>query len=583
MPNPPQYKSVLDVKYGVDPGLDALLLHFMTENNLEYTIDPQKNATPEQIRFIVASVNGTFYAPCSDWMFFQLLKSGLPRQLLDEYLGQWKGLVGLVRAFVPDPYLRRRIIYLCRYKFQLALASPILIPSRLLKKMMTIFMTQSGLDDPYRERRRLLNRKAGDFIAGSFFDRAINACPVSSLECGRMDELRSEMDLLQVRRLMSLATMPELWDLDAPSPAEAEIERGLAAQSLEFGPVREALGPKSGLLKILYLPHRSGGIMFDLEIIKVLLRQGHSVILVLKEGFYFDSQTIWDVEHDPLLAEALKEARFINELRISKNELLRTMREKRFVVISDGTRERINLFRTSVTFARAWKESDLIIVKGEAHYRRFIQTSHVFTRDVLCFFRDVRGHLHIHFKPKAEWSRKFGEEYILVKAERIISEMRRARAAGKRVMFYSGIIGSIPGQVDLAIDIMNAFIKYLRSRLEGVYIINPAEHFEEGMDADDLMFMWERVQRSGFLDIWRFQSVTDIEKSFEVLGRMVPPIWAGKDATYSTGCTKEMNIALDVQRRQPELQIIGPNPEKFFRRREYGVGKFCDVAIDECT
>jgi hypothetical protein len=62
----------------------------------------------------------------------------------------------------------------------------------------------------------------------------------------------------------------------------------------------------------------------------------------------------------------------------------------------------------------------------------------------------------------------------------------------------------------------------------------------------------------------------------------VPPVWAGKDATYSTGCTKEMHIALDVQRRQPELQIIGPSPEKFFRRREYGVGKFCDVAIDKC-
>jgi hypothetical protein len=67
------------------------------------------------------------------------------------------------------------------------------------------------------------------------------------------------------------------------------------------------------------------------------------------------------------------------------------------------------------------------------------------------------------------------------------------------------------------------------------------------------------------------------------MGLKVPPVWAGKDATYSTGCTKEMHIALDVQRQHPELQIIGPDPEKFFRRREYGVGKFCDVAIDECA
>jgi hypothetical protein len=41
-----------------------------------------------------------------------------------------------------------------------------------------------------------------------------------------------------------------------------------------------------------------------------------------------------------------------------------------------------------------------------------------------------------------------------------------------------------------------------------------------------------------------------------------------------------MHIALSMQARQPEMQIIGPDPEKFFRRREYGVGKFCDAGID---
>jgi hypothetical protein len=146
-------------------------------------------------------------------------------------------------------------------------------------------------------------------------------------------------------------------------------------------------------------------------------------------------------------------------------------------------------------------------------------------------------------------------------------------------MFYSAIIGSIPGQTKKAIAVVNAFVVHLRERLSGTIIINPAEHFEEGMDADDLMFMWERVQRSGLLDVWRFQSHSDIEKSFELLGEAVPPAWAGKDATFSTGCTKEMHIALSMQSKQPELQIIGPEPEKFFRRREYGVGKFCDAAI----
>jgi hypothetical protein len=160
--------------------------------------------------------------------------------------------------------------------------------------------------------------------------------------------------------------------------------------------------------------------------------------------------------------------------------------------------------------------------------------------------------------------------------------MRVARAQGRTVMFYSGIIGSVPGQTKAAIEVITTYVTHLRNQLDEAYIINPGEHFEEGMDADDLMFMWEKVQRSGYINVWRFQTYFDIEKSFELMGRKVPPVWTGKDATYSTGCTKEMHIALDVQKAHPELQIIGPSPEKFFRRREYGVGKFCDVAIDSC-
>ncbi|NMC50137.1 MAG: hypothetical protein GYA47_12050, partial [Desulfovibrio sp.] len=238
-----------------------------------------------------------------------------------------------------------------------------------------------------------------------------------------------------------------------------------------------------------------------------------------------------------------------------------------------------NLHRVSVTFSRAWKEADLIIAKGELNHRRLLLTSYQFTRDIISFHRDREGAFCVAVKPKAAGVRKLTEADIKAKAEEIIQSMRAARLSGKNVMFYSAIIGSIPGQTRTAIAIVTTFIAYLRTRLTGTLIINPAEHFEEGMDADDPMFMWERVQRSGLIDVWRFQSHSDIEKSFELLGQPVPPAWAGKDATFSTGCTKEMHIALSIQAKQPELQIIGPDPEKFFRRREYGVGKFCDAAI----
>jgi hypothetical protein len=161
--------------------------------------------------------------------------------------------------------------------------------------------------------------------------------------------------------------------------------------------------------------------------------------------------------------------------------------------------------------------------------------------------------------------------------------MDDAKKKGMTVIFYSGIIGSIPGKIKTAKQIMSVFIRHLKDQSAMTFIINPAESFEPGMDADDLMYMWEIVQRSGLIDIWRFQTNEDIALAFQILEQKVPPEWVGKDATFSTGCTKEMKIALEVQQTQPEMQIIGPSREKFMRRSEYGIGKMYDQRIGEIS
>ncbi len=157
--------------------------------------------------------------------------------------------------------------------------------------------------------------------------------------------------------------------------------------------------------------------------------------------------------------------------------------------------------------------------------------------------------------------------------------MAAAKSAGMTVIFYSAIIASIPGRIKMAKKIISVFVKHLKEQFADTFIINPAEYFEPGMDADDLMYMWEIVQKSGFINTWRFQTYEDIAKAFQIIGKKVPPEWVGKDATFSTGCTKEMNIALDVLKSHPEMQIIGPDREKFIRRKEYGVGKMYDQRL----
>lgn len=578
----PDFKSVLEVRFGESPELDAMLLHFMTENGLEYSIDPLKNASPEQIRFMAAIKDETFFAPCSDEMFLQLLKPGPTSLLMREYRTVWRNLALLVSQFVPERNLRLKILRLCRYKFRMALSASILIPSRLMKRMLTIFMTQSGIDDPYRERKRRCNEMAQEVLSSEDWNRAVYACPETIATDGRMKALRFSLDFLEIKRLVAMGSLAWHDGLSSYFTALGDVDAEIEAAGDGYAPLKLLLAPGKPPLKILMLPSGEGSVLFDLEIARALVRQGHKVVLALKEGFYFDYTSFWDLDSDPVLAARFAGVRRVTDLAISKNELLQELREHSLVVVSEGMRERFNPYRMSVTMARAWKECDLVISEGSGQYRRLFETGHEFTRDIFNYRRGPGGELLLAFRPAAPWVRKFSEQYISAKANLLIADMRQARESGSTVMFYSGIIGSIPGQTATAIKVINTFVADLRRRLDSVYIINPGEHFEEGMDADDLMFMWEQVQRSGLLGVWRFQSFADIEKSFELMGEKVPPVWAGKDATYSTGCTKEMHIALDVQQEHRELQIIGPSPELFFRRREYGVGKFCDVAIDDC-
>ncbi|WP_031482013.1 hypothetical protein [Maridesulfovibrio frigidus] len=574
------FTSIKDVRYGKDPAVDAWLLHFMTANHLASFIDPIKNASPEQLRFMVSMDDDQVFAPCSDWLFNRLVTPGLASDLLQEYIYVWKILIKLVRTHVSDRYQRKLILNLCRHKFKQAIDASTLIPCRLLKGMVTIFLSQSGLDDPYLNRKNILTSRGKAYTKSDFFKRSMESCPYPALHCDCLEDMRFELDMIELERIFRLSTLPDIWCSDIFSGDLTRYSTCFSKDKVDFSSVIDIFSQNRSGLKILFIPDESGGLMADFLMVKSLLRQGHSVIMALKEGFSFDSPTFWDSENDPVLAEALKGAYFMTDDRVSKNDLLATLRKNPLVIISDGTRERLNLIRCSVTFARAWKESDLILAKGWENRRRLIKNTHLFTRDVLCFHRNLDGKFKLDFKAKSPSAHQFSESDISAKADEIITEMQQARAERKAVMFYSAVVGSIPGQVDVAIELLMTFVTDLRDRLEDTYIINPAEHFEEGMDADDLMFMWEKVQRSGLISIWRFQTYADIERSFELMGKKVPPVWVGKDATYSTGCTKEMHIAQDVQLGYRELQIIGPSADKFLRRREYGVGRFSDVVIE---
>jgi len=334
--------------------------------------------------------------------------------------------------------------------------------------------------------------------------------------------------------------------------------------------------------KILWLADEAGEVIVDLAIIRYLAGLGHKIIVAFKDEPLFTKVDFYDAQEDEKLCKELEDALLIKEKGLSKNELVHILKsDKNIMAVSDGTRENLNLLLASTTFARIFKEVECVISKGPDQRRRFFDTHFRFTQDIYSIAEDENGLASIWYKARHPAVVKFSHKGLERKARAIISQMEAAKRKGMTVIFYSGIIGSVPGKVDMAKKIMSTYTQCLKDQSARTFIINPSEHYEPGMDADDLMFMWEIVQRSGFIDIWRFQTYDDIVKAFQIMKIKVPPEWVGKDATFSTGCTKEMKIALEVQEEHREMQIIGPSQEKFLRREEYGIGKMYDRRLSE--
>ena len=569
--------SVREFRLGQNIRFDAWLYSMLMDNNIAYGMNPDIVASQEQMAFMVSLVRDQVYLPCSDDTFKMLCKPTVPEELQRQYNRSWRIIMRLVRSFTPEGEKRRRILQFCRFRFNQYIAQHTLIPSRLVKRMTDLVLAQGNqLDDPWRQLRRISTARQLEMLDEPFVRDNLEAMPADAMDQS-MATVRRKLDYVELSRLLCLSAMSRPWMDEQPDAETVRLAMEKARDiCAHLRPHFEASAGKSST--VLFLCDADGGVVFDLAVAKSLIRMGHKVIFAVKSGFFFYSPTLEDMEIDPSITQMIGGGTVLHEPRMSKNDLLRELREHRLVVIGDGTRERINLYRVSVTFSRAWKEADLILGKGWRVADVLMGSSHEYTRDVVCYWQDDKG-FHIKMRPHAKSAHKFSESDIAAQAASIIAGMREARAQSRTVMFYSCVIGSIPGETATATALVRAFVDNLRKKMDNILIINPAEHFIEGMDGDDLMYMWEQVQRSGYIDVWRFQTVEDIEESFALLGRKVPPQWSGKDSTFSTGCTKEMRIALDVQAKNREMQIIGPDSRRFFRRSEYGVGKYFDASI----
>lgn len=567
------------------PEMDAWLTSFFIENHLDYYTYPDHAATEEQVRFMVYTDQGERYYPCSDQMYEAIISRKKSAFIQKHYNRALQNILQLIKRQIEDPYEKAYLETLMFNKHKHETRDEIMIPSRVEKRLMSIYLKRTQIEDPFIEEKTQCNRNAAEILRSNAFIEALNHVDKARLA----NPPESLMDIkyliasAEFERFLCTANTPELWHNskcrsysknDFLQIFRQRFEGEGIAALLKFIGFRERPFEKR---KILWLTDEAGEVVMDLAVIRFLVSHGHKVILAFKKGPLYTKATIGDLLNDPVLQDAMSNAAVIDEPNMSKNQLVRTLRgDVSILALSDGTSENINLLLASTTFARIFKEVDAVISRGTDQRRRLFDTRFQFTQDIFNISREKDGSLSIRFKPRHPNVIKFAHHDLETKAQTIIDQMKAAKGQGMTVIFYSGIIGSIPGKIDMAKRIMSTFVNHLKEQSALTFIINPSEYYEPGMDADDLMYMWEIVQRSGHIDIWRFQSYDDIVQAFQIMDKKIPPEWVGKDATYSTGCTKEMGIAIDVQKQHPEMQLIGPAKERFMRRKDYGIGKMYD-------
>jgi hypothetical protein len=578
-----------------DAEAKAWLTTFFIENHLDYFTFPDHASTPEQIRFMVYCDEDCRYYPCSDQTFDAIMARQPSDYLRKEYSLVLETIINLIDRQIEDQTEKEYLTSLLRIKYNHETRDDIMIPSRVQKRLLGIFLKRTQIEDPFRREKVFRNKAARAVLNAKVFNDAIDYIEWTGLEPApaSLPAIKHHIEKIELSRRLSLLGHRVLWESDAARNFTKKEYLDIFKKPLAGNGVNRLLAfvgvsgtthetEDSGNRNILWLADESGEIIFDLKVIRYLARLGHKVIIAFKEGPLFTKADFFDAQEDPVLNSEMADALLISNKNIGKNELARTLRsEHHILAISDGTSENLNLILASTTFSRIFKEVDAVISRGLIQKRRLFETRFQFTQDIFNISTESDGTVTVSFKPRHPEVIKFSHADLGQKAHTIIARMEDAKSKGMTVMFYSGIIGSIPGKLVIAKKVMSVFVSFLKEQSALTFIINPSEHFEPGMDADDLMYMWEIVQNSGFIDIWRFQSYQDITQAFEILGMKIPPEWVGKDATYSTGCTQEMRIALQVQKRFPEMQIIGPDKEKFMRRNEYGIGKLYDRRLGD--
>ncbi|MBU1397993.1 MAG: hypothetical protein KKH85_03735, partial [Proteobacteria bacterium] len=392
--NETQSDAIIPYIEGKNPEKDAWYTAFFIENHLDHNSYPDQVATPEQVRFMVYTEEDERFYPCSDKMFVSIINRNNPDFIQEKYNVVLERILKIIDEQIEDPNENSFLKSLIRIKFMHETRDHIMLPSRLEKRLLRIFINHSHILDPYLCEKVFRNVQTGNALKSEAFKKALNRIDTSYLTepPNTISDIRKLADYLELKRLFALSVETSLWT-SAKSAGYDEgdfleiFKRNFTGNGVEllFDSlcVRENGKAQEARRKILWLVDEAGEAMVDIGIIKNLVKLGHRIIVVFKEGPLFTKVDFIDAMEDESIKGELKGTFFIKDMYLGKNELVKIIRsDNEIIAISDGIHENVNLLLSSTTFARFFKEVDFIISRGHDQKRRFFDTHFQFTQDI---------------------------------------------------------------------------------------------------------------------------------------------------------------------------------------------------------
>ena len=397
----PDIGQVSDLRLGDHPGFDAWFYSFCAENNIEHGINPSGVASPEQLRFMVADgrtagvravfrrhlpgIGGLLPPPQFSAPRAQPVYRGMALHHPGRPLRKGPPEAPRHDQRLPPPFpgLPRARQY----------PAPL---SRLVKRLVTTLISHFDAGDPWLNERLFYNETLASFLRSQTLQKALGRLP-DGLSAEGIPDLRRALDLAELARLFHLAgrshhTLTQLiHNCAAAESGKCELP-DIFTGSEAFIPQVEELFPGPPRT-FLYICAMEGGLALDLRIIQTLLRLGHKVILTLREAPVYYAPTVWDVDRDPLLVDNLPESHIFRAPAASKNEPL--LRASAGIPPADhfGRHGRAaqpvpHLGHLRPAPGKRCRRAS--IARGRCNGDVLLGTSHLFTRDVFCFWDDPR-------------------------------------------------------------------------------------------------------------------------------------------------------------------------------------------------